>query len=61
MSPDKYHATLDECLGMIWAAQLALEQAFDALADAHVAIRAAQSADRLNAKLLSAKKSDDAA
>ena len=47
MTPDRYYATLSECLDKVFDAQVKLEAAFDALATAHVAIRAAQSADHM--------------
>lgn len=51
MTNEQYRATLDECLSLVWEAQLALEKSFDALAACHVAIRAAQSPDKLNAAI----------
>ncbi len=52
MTSEQYHQALEECLSKIWQAQLALETAIDAVTECHVAIRAAQSPDKLNAKLL---------
>ena len=53
MTPDRYFATLEDCLSKVWEAQLKLEAAFDALVECHVAIRAAQSIDKLDAALKS--------
>jgi hypothetical protein len=58
MTDEQYHATLSECLSLVWEAQLALEKSFDALSKCHVAIRAATSTDRINRALASHKKRD---
>ena len=51
MTNEQYHATLKECLSLVWDAQLQLERAIDALTDCHIAICAATSKDRLDRAL----------